>query len=214
MSPVRVVVVDDHIVFREGLRALLARVEKIEVVGEASTTNEAVTVVASVQPDVVLMDLHLPGDGGVAATKQITAIEAAPAVLVLTMYSDDSHLQSALQAGARGYLLKDADPDAIVRAVLAVHAGQVIFDQGIASQVIASTSKPRSERPFPSLTDRELEILDKMSRGLRNEAIATRTGLSIKTVQNNVSTILLKLGASDRAHAVAIARDAGLGRST
>ena len=212
MSAVRVVVVDDHIVFREGPRALLARVEEIEVVGEAATSDQAISVTISEHPDVVLMDLQLPGDGGVAATKQIMLTEAAPAVLVLTMYSDDSHLQSALQAGARGYLLKDAEPDAIVRAVLAVHNGQAIFDRGIAGQVIAATSQPHSERRFPSLTERESEILDKMSRGLRNDAIAARTGLSIKTVQNNVSAILLKLGATDRAQAVAMARDAGLGR--
>lgn len=205
--------VDDHIVFREGLRALLARVEEIEVVGEAGTTDEAIAITSSAQPDVVLMDLHLPGEGGAAATRQIISTAAAPAVLVLTMYSDDTHLQSALHAGARGYLLKDAEPDAIVRAVLAVHNGQVIFDQGIADQIIAATSNPQGERPFPSLTDREFEILDKMSRGLRNDAIAGRIGLSIKTVQNNVSSILLKLGATDRAHAVAIARDAGLGGS-
>jgi DNA-binding NarL/FixJ family response regulator len=212
MSPVRVVVVDDHIVFREGLRALLARVEEIELVGEAATTDQAISVTVSTRPDVVLMDLHLPGEGGVAATKQIISTDGAAAVLVLTMYSDDSHLQRALQAGARGYLLKDAEPDAIVRAVLAVHNGQVIFDQGIAGQVIAATLKPPSEGPFPSLTEREFEILDKMSRGLRNDAIAARTGLSIKTVQNNVSAILLKLGATDRAQAVVLARDAGLGR--
>jgi DNA-binding NarL/FixJ family response regulator len=213
MSPVRVVIVDDHIVFREGLRALLARVNEIEVVGEAGTTDEAIDVTSSAQPDVVLMDLNLPGDGGVTATQQITSTEAAPAVLVLTMHSDDTHLQSALHAGARGYLLKDADPEAIVRAVMAVHNGQVIFDEGIAGQVIAATSKSHTDRPFPTLTEREFEILDKMSRGLRNDAIAARAGLSIKTVQNNVSAILLKLGATDRAHAVAMARDAGLGRT-
>jgi DNA-binding NarL/FixJ family response regulator len=211
MTPVRVVVVDDHAVFREGLRALLARVDAIEVVGEAATTDEAVSLSTAAQPDVVLMDLHLPGDGGAAATARITSSEPAPAVLVLTMYADDAHLQSALSAGARGYLLKDADPAAIVRAILAVHSGQAIFDQAIAGQVLAATSKPHAERPFPTLTEREFEILDKLARGLRNDAIAARTGLSIKTVQNNVSAILLKLGATDRAQAVAMARDAGLG---
>ena len=211
MTPIRVVVVDDHAVFREGLRALLARVEEIHVVGEAATTDEAIAVVASERPDVVLMDLHLPGAGGVAATEAITSSDLAPAVLVLTMFNDDSHLQSALRAGARGYLLKDAEPDAIVRAIQAVGAGQAIFDGGVALRVLDATSKGGSERPFPSLTSREFEILDRLARGLRNDAIAARTGLSIKTVQNNVSSILLKLGATDRAQAVAMARDAGLG---
>jgi DNA-binding NarL/FixJ family response regulator len=115
-----------------------------------------------------------------------------------------------LNAGARGYLLKDAEPDAIIRAIVAVNEGQAIFDRGIASRVIAATAAPTSDRPFPVLTDREHEILDRLARGIRNEAIAARMGISIKTVQNNVSTILLKLGATDRgAQAVALARDAG-----
>jgi len=210
--PIRVVVVDDHAVFREGLRALLARVDTIDVVGEAATTDQAIAVVASETPDVVLMDLNIPGEGGLTATEQITGGPAPPAVLILTMYSDDGHLQKALAAGARGYLLKDADPDAIVRAIQTVHDGQIVFDAGIAVRIIDATSRLRSQRPFPSLTARELEILDNIARGLRNDAIAARTGLSIKTVQNNVSAILLKLGATDRAQAVAMARDAGLGR--
>jgi DNA-binding NarL/FixJ family response regulator len=208
---IRVVVVDDHVVFREGLRALLARIDAIDVVGEAATSEQAIAIVASVQPDVVLMDLNLPGIGGVAATGQIARTDPAPAVLVLTMYSDGAHVQSALQAGARGYILKDADPEAIVRAIIAVHNGQVIFDPGVAVQVLAASATAGSDRPFPSLTEREFDILEKIARGLRNDAIAEQTGLRIKTVQNNVSTILIKLGARDRAHAVAIARDAGLG---
>jgi DNA-binding NarL/FixJ family response regulator len=127
------------------------------------------------------------------------------------MYSDDAHLRDAIRAGARGYLLKDADPDAIVRAILAVHQGQLIFDPGIAGHVLAATATPESARAFPSLTEREYEILDRIARGLRNDAIAARMGISLKTVQNNVSSILLKLGATDRAQAVALARDAGLG---
>jgi DNA-binding NarL/FixJ family response regulator len=114
-------------------------------------------------------------------------------------------------AGARGYLLKDAEPDTIIRAIAAVREGQAIFDRGIASRVIAATGTPRTERPFPILTEREYEILDRLARGLRNDAISARMGISIKTVQNNVSTILLKLGAADRAQAVALARDAGMG---
>jgi DNA-binding NarL/FixJ family response regulator len=212
VTPIRLVVVDDHMVFREGLRALLGRVEDIEIVGEAATTQEAIEVTEAVRPDVVLMDLHLPGDGGEVATTTILASHSEVAVLVLTMHSDDAHLRHALHAGARGYLLKDADPDAIIRAIVAVNEGQAIFDPGIAARVIAATGTPAAERPFPVLTEREYEILDRLARGLPNNAISARMGISIKTVQNNVSTILLKLGAADRAQAVALARDAGMGR--
>jgi DNA-binding NarL/FixJ family response regulator len=199
-------------VFREGLRALLGRVDDIEIVGEAATTQEATEVAEALLPDVVLMDLHLPGGGGDVATTSIIAAHPQVAVLVLTMHSDDAHLRHALTAGARGYLLKDAEPDAIIRAIVAVNEGQAIFDRGIAARVIAATGAPQAERPFPALTEREHEILDRLARGLRNDAIAARMGISVKTVQNNVSTILLKLGATDRAQAVALARDAGLGR--
>lgn len=212
MTPIRVVVVDDHMVFREGLRALLGRVDEIEIIGEASTTDEAIEITEQLRPDVVLMDLHLPGGGGELATRTIAARDPEVAVLVLTMHSDDAHLRQALNAGARGYLLKDAEPNAIIRAIVAVSDGQAIFDPGIAARVIAATGAPQAERPFPVLTEREHEILDRLARGLRNDAIAARMGISIKTVQNNVSTILLKLGATDRAHAVAMARDAGMGQ--
>jgi DNA-binding NarL/FixJ family response regulator len=212
VTPIRLVVVDDHIVFREGLRALLGRVENIEIVGEAATTQEAIEVTETGKPDVVLMDLHLPGGGGELATTTIIASHPEVAVLVLTMHSDDAHLRHALHAGARGYLLKDAEPDAIIRAIVAVNEGQAIFDRGIAARVITATGTAQTERPFPVLTDREYEILDRLARGLRNDAISARMGISMKTVQNNVSTILLKLGAADRAQAVALARDAGMGR--
>jgi DNA-binding NarL/FixJ family response regulator len=212
MTPIRLVVVDDHMVFREGLRALLGRVDDIEIVGEAANTQDAVEVTEAVRPDVVLMDLNLPGGGGEVATTTILAAHPEVAVLVLTMHSDDAHLRRALNAGARGYLLKDAEPDAIIRAIVAVREGQAIFDPGIAPRVIAATGASQAERPFPVLTEREYEILDRLARGLRNDAISVRMGISIKTVQNNVSTILFKLGAADRAQAVALARDAGMGR--
>ncbi len=208
---IKVVVVDDHMVFREGIRALLSRVPEIAVVGEAGTTAEAVAATSDANPDVVLMDLNLPGGGGAEATRRILAERAEVAVLVLTMHADEGHLQQALSAGARGYLLKDAEPAAIVRAITAVHQGQAIFDPGIAGQVLSAAAAPGAARPFPLLTDREFAVLERIARGLRNDAIADRLGISRKTVQNNVSSILLKLGASDRAQAVAMARDAGLG---
>ncbi|HET9650437.1 MAG TPA: response regulator transcription factor [Microlunatus sp.] len=212
MTPIRLVIVDDHMVFREGLRALLGRVDDIEIVGEATDTQQAVEVSLTLRPDVVLMDLHLPGGGGELATSSILASHPEAAVLVLSMHSDDAHLREALRAGARGYLLKDAEPEAIIRAILAVHEGQAIFDRAIAARVVAASGTQPVDRPFPVLTDREYKILDRLARGLRNDEIAARIGISIKTVQNNVSTILLKLGATDRAQAVALARDAGLGR--
>ena len=156
MTPIRLVVVDDHMVFREGLRALLGRVDDIEIVGDSATTQEAIEVTGAARPDVVLMDLHLPGDGGEAATTTILASHPEIAVLVLTMHSDDTHLRHALHAGARGYLLKDAEPDAIIRAIVAVKEGQAIFDPGIAARVIAATGTSDAERPFPVLTEREL----------------------------------------------------------
>ena len=210
---ITVLVVDDHAVFREGVRALLARVDGIEVVGEAATTAEAIERAADTEPDVILMDLNIPGGGGVLATASIMAARPQTAVLMLTMYTDGAHLRGALRAGARGYLVKDAEPDAIVRSIAAVHEGQVIFSPDIGGQVIAaSTAQPTDARVFPALTPREYEILDRLARGVRNDAIAVRMGISLKTVQNNISSILLKLGAVDRAQAVAMARDAGLGQ--
>ena len=212
MTVTTVLIVDDHLVFREGLRALLARVDAIEVIGEAATTDDAISTAAQLRPDVVLMDLNLPGPGGVEATATIPADRPDAAILALTMHADDAHLRAALRAGARGYLLKDAEPDAIVRAILAVNEGQAIFDPGIANQVLTAAAAQDGDRPFPGLTEREFEILDRLARGLRNDAIASRLGINVKTVQNNVSSILLKLHATDRAQAVAIARDAGLGQ--
>jgi DNA-binding NarL/FixJ family response regulator len=212
VTPIRLVIVDDHVVFREGLRALLGRVDDIEIVGEAADTQQAIEVSQTLRPDVVLMDLHLPGGGGELAASSIIASHPEIAVLVLSMHSDDAHLREALHAGARGYLLKDAEPEAIIRAILAVHEGQAIFDRAIAARVVAASGSSPLDRPFPVLTDREYEILDRLARGLRNDEIAARIGISVKTVQNNVSTILLKLGVTDRAQAVAVARDAGLGR--
>ena len=149
MTPIRLVVVDDHMVFREGLRALLGRVDDIEIVGEAANTQDAVEVTEAFRPDVVLMDLNLPGDGGEAATTTILAAHPEVAVLVLTMHSDDAHLRHALHAGARGYLLKDAEPDAIIRAIVAVNEGQAIFDRGIAPRVIAATGTPPAGASVP-----------------------------------------------------------------
>ena len=210
MTPIRVVVVDDHAVFREGIRSLLGRIDDVEVVGEAATTEEAVAVTTAAIPDVVLMDLNIPGGGGEEATAEILARLPDTRVLVLTMHADDTHLRRALQAGARGYLVKDADPDAIVHSIVNVADGNVVLGADVGRHLLATTGA-RPQRPFPTLTPREYEILDRLARGLANGAIAARMGISVKTVQNSVSGILLKLGVADRGQAVALARDAGLG---
>lgn len=210
--PIRVVVVEDHPLFRNGLVALLGDLEGFDVVGQAASGEEADELVAAADPDVVLMDLHLPGISGVETTARITARHPRVAVLALTMLKDDSTIIAAVQAGARGYLLKEATPDEIVRAVGGVAAGQVVFGGAAAARVLASLGeRNRAVRGVPDLTDREAEVLGLMAQGLTNAAIAERLYLSDKTVRNHVSNIFTKLGVSDRAAAVARARDVGFG---
>jgi DNA-binding NarL/FixJ family response regulator len=209
----RVLVVDDHPLYREGLAAALASSPDISVVGEAVDGADAVRLVAELQPDVVLMDLHMPGVNGVEATRRITADHEHVAVLALTMLEGDDSVFTALRAGAHGYLLKGAGREEIVAAVQAATRGEVVFSAGIASRVLAffSGGPSRSARPFTDLTEREREILDLVARGLTNPAIAQRLVLSEKTVRNHVSNVFAKLHVTGRAEAVARARDAGLG---
>ena len=212
--PVRVVLVDDHPVFRQGMRAVLDELDDIEVVAEAAEGEEAVRVVARTAPDVVLMDLRMPGLGGIEATARITATQPGVKVLVLTMDEDDASVFAALRAGARGYLLKEADGLAVHRSVLAVASGEAVFGAGVAARVVAFFSRPASAGgalPFPDLTEREREVLTLLADGLDNAEIARRLFLSPKTVRNRVSDVLGKLRARSRAEAVALARDAGLG---
>jgi DNA-binding NarL/FixJ family response regulator len=208
----RVVVVDDHPVFRAGLAAFLQD-DVADVVGEAGSGEEAVDAVAATAPDVVLMDLHMPGLGGVEATRRIAATHPGVAVLVLTMLDDDTSLVAALRAGARGYLLKEAAPDEIRRAVEAVAAGDAVFHAGVADRVLATVAQRPLQAPaLADLTERERAVLDLVAVGLTNTEIARRLYLSEKTVRNYVSTVFAKLGVTDRAAAVARARDAGLGK--
>ncbi|MFF0862120.1 response regulator [Nonomuraea sp. NPDC003560] len=205
-------VVEDHPVFAEGLVALLGDAPEIDVVGVASTGEAAVELAGRVAPEVVLMDLHLPGISGVEATARILADRPETVVLALTMLTDDESVLAAIRAGARGYLLKESTGEDIVRSVRAVAAGQVVFGASTGERLLSvlATTAARP-RPLPELTDREVEILDLVAVGLNNQAIARRLVLSEKTVRNHVSNIFAKLHVSDRSAAVARARDAGLG---
>ena len=211
-----VVIADDHPVFREGLRGILASVEGVEVLGEAATGEEAVEAVATHQPDVVVMDLHMPDLNGIEATRRILHESPHVGVVVLTMVEDDASVFAAMRAGARGYLLKGADKAEIVRAIHAIGSGEAIFGPAIARRVIEYFSAPQVAGPpqaFPELTAREREILDHIAQGLNNETIARKLYLSPKTVRNHVSNIFAKLQVADRAQAIVRARDAGLGRA-
>ncbi len=209
----RLLVADDHPAFRRGLELMLADVDDIEIVGEAQTGLRAVELAAETSPDVILMDLRMPGLDGIEATRRVTRASAAPAVLVLTMFEDDDSVFAAMRAGARGYLLKGADQDEIVRAIRAVAAGEAIFGPEIARRVIThfASSSGRAVAAFPALTEREREVLDLLAAGKGNATIAHELMISIKTVRNHVSNIFTKLQVSDRSAAVIKARQAGLG---
>lgn len=210
-GPIRVLVVDDHVFYREGVKTLLAtRPDDVVVVGEAGTGEEAVEVAAAAAPDVVLMDLNMPGAGGLTATERLTAAHPDIAVLVLTMLDDDSVLP-AIRAGARGYLLKDAGVDDLVRAITAVRRGETILSKQAADHVhrrLVQGADVRS-RPFPELTAREHDLLLEILRGRNSGEIASELGISAKTVRNYVSNILTKLHARDRAELVRKSREAG-----
>ena len=209
----RVVIADDHPVFRRGLKALLDGEDGLSVVGEASDGLEAVSVVLELVPDVVVLDLHMPLLGGVEAAKQM--LEALPSlgVLVLTMHEDDELVFAAMKAGARGYLVKTTDDDEIVRAVQAIGAGEAIFSATIAQRMMGYFTAISSSKAvvFPQLTDRERDVLELMASGLDNTSIAHQLSLSGKTVRNRVSAIFTKLQVADRAQAIVRAREAGLG---
>lgn len=212
MEPLRVVIADDHPVYRDGLAMLLSAEADLEVVSQVSTGEAAVAAAAETQPDVVVMDLNMPVMGGVEATRVIVGTSPHVRVLVLTMMEDNDSLFAAMRAGATGYLLKDAARDDIVHAVHSVAAGTAVFGPVIAHRVIEYFSgRPASDvLPFPELTDREREVLTLIGRGENNARIAKTLFISPKTVRNHVSNILAKLQVADRAQAIIRARDAGL----
>ncbi len=212
---ITVLVVDDHALFRAGMNAVLSAFEDVDVVGEASTGEEALELVGTLRPEVVLMDLRMPGIGGLAATARLTDQHPDVAVIVLTMSEDADSVFAALRAGARGYLLKESDAADVHRTITAVARGEAVFGARVAEQVVgffASTGAGQAgPQAFPELTAREREVLELMARGLDNASIARRLFLSEKTVRNRVSDVLAKLRARTRAEAVARARDAGIG---
>ena len=212
---VRVILADDHPVFRDGLAVLLDSVAGIRVVGRAGTGHEALDLVGQLHPDVVVMDVNMPDLDGIEATRQLTADSPHVGVVVLTMAEDDDTVFAAMRAGARGYLLKEAGPDDIVRSITAVARGEAVFGPAVARRIMdyfasgpPATSGPG---PFPELTPREREVLDLVAAGRPNADIARLLFLSPKTVRNIVSNIFAKLHVSDRAEAIIRARDAGLG---
>jgi DNA-binding NarL/FixJ family response regulator len=212
-DPVRVLIADDHPVFRDGLASLLATQPDVVVVATAADGAEAVALAGEHQPDVVVMDLQMPEMNGIDATRRLAETQPDARVLVFTMGEEDGTVLAAMRAGARGYLVKGASQDEVVRAISTVHAGGLVFGASLALRIadlLSGTATP-DRSAFPQLTERELEILDRIAAGRNNAQIASELYLAPKTVRNNVSTILAKLQATDRAEAIIRARDAGLG---
>lgn len=217
METIRVLIADDHTLFRDGLRALLASIQDVEVVGEASSGKEAVRLAVEHQPDVILMDIQMPDPNGVEATRQILRASPHIGIIALTMFQDDDTVFAMMHAGARGYILKGADQAELLRAVRAVANGESLFSPAIARRLMQffANLKPASlPEIFPELTEREREILVCIADGQTNAEIAAKLVISIKTVRNHVSNIFSKLQVADRAQAAIRAREAGMGRAT
>jgi DNA-binding NarL/FixJ family response regulator len=214
-EPLRVLLADDHPVFRKGLRALLTSLPDTLVIGEAADGQEAVVRAAELSPDVVVMDLNMPDMGGVEATRRIIAHEPSVGILILTMLEDSESVFAAMRAGARGYLVKGSETDEVIAAITGVGRGEAIFGPSIAQRVLGFLTRPLSpydEELFPELSHREREILDLIASGSNNADIARKLCLSPKTVRNHISSVFAKLQVADRAQAIVRARSAGLGQ--
>jgi DNA-binding NarL/FixJ family response regulator len=213
-DPIRVLIVDDHPVYRDGLRGLVDRAPDLQLVGEAETGVEAVELAAERRPAIVLMDLRMPKMSGIEATRRIVAADPTIGVLVLTMSEDDDSLFAAMRAGARGYIPKDADADELLHGIRAAAVGEAIFGASIATRLMsffAGNARSPSASAFPELTERELEILELIAAGRSNAEIGQRLGIAPKTVRNHVANVLNKLEVADRSQAIVRAREAGLG---
>jgi DNA-binding NarL/FixJ family response regulator len=214
--PTRVLVADDHALFRHGLKAMFDSVPEYEVVGEAATGEEALEKVAKTQPDIVLMDIQMPKMNGIEATRRIVEAYPQTGVVMLTMFGDDDSVFAAMRAGARGYVLKGADEQEVLKVVGAVQKGEAHFGPEIAERLMSFFSAPKgppSSEAFPELTSREVEVLVLIARGRSNTEIATQLYVSPKTIRNHISNIFTKLQVADRAQAIVRAREAGLGEN-
>lgn len=213
MDTLRILIADDHLLFRDGLRTLLGTAPDTELVGEATTGDEAIEQAGALQPDVILMDVQMPGLNGIEATRRIVQMSPHIGILVVTMFGDDASVFAAMRAGARGYLLKGAKHAEMLRAIRAVGSGEAIFSPAIAARLMEFFADMRPSavaQLFPELSDREREILGLIAQGYKNAEIAERLVLSAKTVRNHVTNILSKLQVADRAQAIVRARDAGM----
>jgi DNA-binding NarL/FixJ family response regulator len=216
MDPIRVLIADDHTLFREGVRALLDSVPDIRVAGEAATGTEVVAQAVALLPDVILMDIQMPDMNGIEATRRIVHTSPHVGVIVLTMFEDDDSVFAAMRAGAHGYLLKGAAQEEMLRAIRAAGAGEALFSAPIARRLMNFFALPKPQAApevFPELTERERELLRLIAQGYNNSEIADRLSISGKTVRNHISNIFSKLQVTDRAQAIIRARDAGLGRT-
>lgn len=215
MTNIRLMIADDHKLFREGIKALLAVTDNIEIIGEAEDGDSVLKQARELEPDVILMDINMPGLNGIRATEQILEKQPQTRIIMLTMLEDDASIFLAMRAGARGYLLKGADPQEVLSVIRAVAEGQALFGPAIAARLMnyfkELSAKPAvSGTPFPELTERELEVLRLISQGLNNQDIARKLFLSPKTIRNHITNIFSKLQVADRAQAIVRAREAGL----
>jgi DNA-binding NarL/FixJ family response regulator len=212
MDKIRVLIADDHTYFRKGLRALLKAIPDVEIVGEAADGDEAVELTIAHQPDVILMDIHMPNRNGVEATRQVLQMSPHIGILMLTMLEDDEFVAAAMRVGARGYLLKGADRAEIARAIKAVSNGEAIFSPAIAHRLthFFTPVERHATQPFPELSEREREVLGLIARGHSNTEIAARLHISGKTVRNHITNIFAKLHVTERSEAITRARAGGL----
>jgi DNA-binding NarL/FixJ family response regulator len=215
-GPIRVLIADDHPVVRRGMSALLASLDGVEVVAEAATGEEALREAQLSRPDVVVMDIQMPAMDGIEATRRLAGLLPDVAVLVVTMFEDDETVVSAMRAGARGYLLKGAQQEDILTTIRSVAAGQFVMAPRVAARLLGhlDPAPALTAPPFPELTGRELDVLDRVARGYSNARVAADLALATKTVANHLSAIFTKLGVSGRAEAVILARERGLGEGT
>lgn len=211
METVRILIADDHTLFRDGVRALLQSIPDFQVVGEAATGEQVIKQASASQPDVILMDLQMPGVKGIEATRRIVQTSPHIGILVVTMFQDDDSVFAAMRAGARGYILKGADQDEMVRAIRAAANGEALFAPEIAKRLMSFFAGYKSPEIFPELTEREREVLQLIAQGHNNAEIAEKLVIAPKTVRNHISNIFSKLQVADRAQAIMKARDAGLG---